>query len=225
MRGKKIIAGGGDSARQAALCLARSANQVASWCGRRRWPPGCVTTSSARSTRRPITSSSAPACRSPTAPRRHLHSLVWRTPPPGRGDRPSDALFVLVGARPRTECSARPSPRPAGSILTGPDLPAAAHPRASRRPPLPLETSLPGVFAAGDVRRGSVKRVASRGRRRRGRRPPGAPLPGTSRRGPGNPHRPARRRGSPPARHRHPAAGLATVPTPAEPAMLATPTR
>jgi thioredoxin reductase (NADPH) len=31
----------------------------------------------------------------------------------------------------------------------------------SGRPPLPLETSLPGVFAAGDVRRGSVKRVAS----------------------------------------------------------------
>ena len=37
--------------------------------------------------------------------------------------------------------------------------PAAAWPRS--RPPLPLETSLPGVFAAGDVRRGSVKRVAS----------------------------------------------------------------
>jgi len=49
-----------------------------------------------------------------------------------------------------------------GFILTGPDVLGATdtgwHPG---RPPLPLETSLPGVFAAGDVRHGSVKRVAS----------------------------------------------------------------
>ena len=43
-------------------------------------------------------------------------------------------------------------------------LPAGRNPAAAwtlPRPPLPLETSLPGVFAAGDVRHGSVKRVAS----------------------------------------------------------------
>ena len=48
-------------------------------------------------------------------------------------------------------------------VLTGRDL-AAATPAASwplARPPLFLETSLPGVFAAGDVRHRSVKRVAS----------------------------------------------------------------
>ena len=50
-------------------------------------------------------------------------------------------------------------------IATAPyeELAAAVRgePAGAYRPPLPLETSLPGVFAAGDVRRGSVKRVAS----------------------------------------------------------------
>jgi thioredoxin reductase (NADPH) len=44
-----------------------------------------------------------------------------------------------------------------GYVLTGVDVTAWT----PERPPLLLETSLPGVFAAGDVRRGSVKRVAS----------------------------------------------------------------
>ena len=53
-----------------------------------------------------------------------------------------------------------------GFILTGRDLPPATHPDRNlpwplSRPPLMLECSLPGVFAAGDVRAGSVKRVAS----------------------------------------------------------------
>jgi thioredoxin reductase len=49
-----------------------------------------------------------------------------------------------------------------GFLLTGSDLRPADPPGGWQlRPPLPLETSLPGVFAAGDVRRGSIKRVAS----------------------------------------------------------------
>jgi hypothetical protein len=50
-----------------------------------------------------------------------------------------------------------------GFILTGPDLPTGTGGRRwhHARRPLPLETSLPGVFAADDVRHGSVKRVAS----------------------------------------------------------------
>ncbi len=51
-----------------------------------------------------------------------------------------------------------------GFILTGNDLSGGGNPAPSwtlARPPFPLETSMPGVFAAGDVRHGSVKRVAS----------------------------------------------------------------
>ena len=44
-----------------------------------------------------------------------------------------------------------------GFVVTGPDL----RPEPGARSPLPLETSVPGVFAVGDVRHGSVKRVAS----------------------------------------------------------------
>jgi thioredoxin reductase (NADPH) len=48
-----------------------------------------------------------------------------------------------------------------GYVLTGPHAGRAGGTEESRAAPLLLETSLPGVFAAGDVRSGSVKRVAS----------------------------------------------------------------
>ena len=53
---------------------------------------------------------------------------------------------------------------PRGFLLTGQDLIGVgdtAKAASLQRPPLLLETSIPGVFAAGDVRRGSVKRVAA----------------------------------------------------------------
>jgi thioredoxin reductase (NADPH) len=69
-------------------------------------------------------------------------------------------VFVLIGAEPRTDWLEGVVARdPQGFILTGRDVPEpAARPGGET---LPLETSMPGVFAAGDVREGSVKRVAS----------------------------------------------------------------
>src|SRR3954447_23904532 len=73
------------------------------------------------------------------------------------------ALFVLIGATPHTDWLPRSIDRDdKGFVLTGSDLPPGrAGDHVPRRVPLPLETSVPGVFAVGDVRHGSVKRVAS----------------------------------------------------------------
>jgi thioredoxin reductase (NADPH) len=79
---------------------------------------------------------------------------------------PARALFIFIGAVPHTgwlrNCVALDAK---GFVLTGTSLAAgtlATPPwRAAGRPPFFLETSLPGIFAAGDARSGSVKRVAS----------------------------------------------------------------
>ncbi|MEJ2207298.1 MAG: FAD-dependent oxidoreductase, partial [Gemmatimonadota bacterium] len=71
------------------------------------------------------------------------------------------ALFILIGAEPYTGwLPAEIEQDERGFILTGADISQRSAPRFNRRPFL-LETSMPGVFAAGDVRHGSVKRVAS----------------------------------------------------------------
>ena len=91
-----------------------------------------------------------------------LDHLVLHDRASGERERVSAyALFLMIGARPHTEWLPPIVERDAdGFVMTGSDLSDDAL-RALGRPPVPLETSVPGVLAAGDVRHGSVKRVAS----------------------------------------------------------------
>lgn len=76
---------------------------------------------------------------------------------------PASRLFVFIGAAPRTEWLDGVVARDRrGYVITGPDLsPADLESWPLDRPPYHLETTVPGVFAAGDVRAESAKRVAS----------------------------------------------------------------
>jgi thioredoxin reductase (NADPH) len=96
----------------------------------------------------------------------HLESIRWQNKQTGDiEERAIRHVFVMTGGAPNTRwldgCVAFDAK---GFIKTGPDLSpedlsAAGWPLT--RPPYLLETSLPGVFAVGDVRSGSIKRVAS----------------------------------------------------------------
>ena len=75
---------------------------------------------------------------------------------------PAAGLFVLIGAEPHTGWLPPEVVRCArGYVVTGPDLLEESPGTAGGPSPLPLETSVPGLFAAGDVRHRSTKRVAS----------------------------------------------------------------
>ncbi|HET6685706.1 MAG TPA: FAD-dependent oxidoreductase, partial [Jiangellaceae bacterium] len=95
-----------------------------------------------------------------------LETLVVRDRSTGEQYRiAATALFVLIGAEPHTDWLPPGIERDDwGYVLTGPDLLRDGKPPASwplKRQPMLLETSIPGVFAAGDVHARSVKRVAS----------------------------------------------------------------
>jgi thioredoxin reductase (NADPH) len=92
-----------------------------------------------------------------------LTELVLRDRATSRDETvPAAALFVMIGATPHTGWLPGDVARDRhGFILTGRDLPGKDRAKGGQPLPLPLETSRPGVFAVGDMRAGSVKRVAS----------------------------------------------------------------
>jgi len=167
MRGRNVfVAGGGNSAGQTALHMAKWARQVTILVR-----AGSLADSMSDYLIRQIGATPnidvryhvqvADATSSGTG---QLQSLVLADTTYGaRRSVPADALFVLIGSQPRTEWLGETIARDQwGFILTGPDLPTStSHRWPPGRSPLPFETSLPGVFAAGDVRQGSVKRVAA----------------------------------------------------------------
>jgi thioredoxin reductase (NADPH) len=100
-----------------------------------------------------------------------LEAITIRDTAAGKEDTlPTSALFIFIGAEPHTEWLDGVVERDSrGFILTGPDLDDRSAGGKMQRPrgwtlerePYRLESSVPGIFAAGDVRSGSVKRVAA----------------------------------------------------------------
>jgi thioredoxin reductase (NADPH) len=162
-----IVVGGGNSAGQAAVFLAETTKRVHMLVR----SAGLAATMSRYLIRR-IENSPTITLRPQTeivaveGDGNHLNSVYWRNNQTGQTEKHQIShVFVMTGADPNTSwldgCIALDSK---GFVNTGPDLlpenlSAAGWPLT--RQPYLLETSLPGVFAVGDVRDGSIKRVAS----------------------------------------------------------------
>jgi thioredoxin reductase (NADPH) len=161
LAGREVfVVGGGNSAGQAALHLARYARQVTILIR-----SGSLATGMSHYLVQAVEAAPKVAVRAATEVAgggggAHLERLVLRDRAAGQEETvPADALFVLIGARPLTEWLPPDLARDReGFLLTGADV-AGGWPL--QRPPFPMETSVPCIFAAGDVRHGSVKRVAA----------------------------------------------------------------
>ena len=161
-----VIVGGGNSAGQAAVFLAQTARRVYVLVR-----SNGLAKSMSRYLIRRIEESPNIELRTDTevialSGNDHLEAMEWRNNKTGKVEKHKiGALFSMIGAVPNSAwvegCVARDG---AGFIKTGSDLSKEDLERAKwplARAPYLLETSLPGVFAVGDVRGGNVKRVAS----------------------------------------------------------------
>ncbi len=158
------LIGGGNSAGQAAMYFARYARQVTLLCRgadlRQSMSHYLIDQIGREQNIQVLTDTCVTAVRGGE----RLEAITIRT---GESEEtlPATSLFVFIGAAPRTEWLGDTVLRDEhGFVLTGPDLPRRnGRPRGwpLAREPYLLETSVPGVVAAGDVRHQSVKRVAS----------------------------------------------------------------
>ena len=161
-----IVVGGGNSAGQAAVFLAQTTNRVHMLVR-----SASLAASMSRYLIRRIEESPNVIVRPHTEivaleGDNHLDSVRWRNGQTGQTEKHNIRhLFVMTGADPNTGwlngCIVLDSK---GFINTGPDLSSenlSAAGWSLKRQPYLLETSVPGIFAAGDVRSGSIKRVAS----------------------------------------------------------------
>lgn len=165
MAGQEVyVVGGGNSAGQAALHLARYARQVTLLV---RGPSLAASMSDYLISQLKATRNVAIRYRTAVLGGREedgcLAGLTLGDPHEDLGggqepEVPANGLFVLIGSVPRTSwLPDRVMRDEAGFVRTGPDAAEAAASDAR----LPLETSMEGVFAVGDVRAGSIKRVAT----------------------------------------------------------------
>jgi thioredoxin reductase (NADPH) len=163
LAGKDVfVAGGGNSAGQAAVHLARYARNVTLLVRAERLDAGM-----SHYLVRAVEAAPNVEVRTGTTVaggggNGHLEELVLRDSATGEESAvAADALFVLIGVRPRTDWLPADIARDRnGFLLTGDDLGGGDGWPLTRRP-FALETSMPFVLAAGDVRHASVKRVAA----------------------------------------------------------------
>ena len=167
MRGQEVyVVGAGNSAGQAALHLAKYASRVTLLAR-----GNTLETSMSRYLIQEIEAAQNVAVRLGTrvidgGGRGRLESLVLEDTVSGVTENvPAAGLFVLIGAEPHTDWLPEEITRDEGGyVVTGKDFSRYGFPHRGwhvERLPLLLETSMPGVFAAGDVRSGSVNRVSS----------------------------------------------------------------